>query len=107
MVPASTSIHQGKKFRNLQNNFLLQDAHNIILDFDENTSLFAVYDGHGGAEVASYCSHKLPNYIKDTSAYKTGEMVQALEESFLCFDATITTPEVMTILKELAGKFTL
>lgn len=34
-------------------------------------------------------------------------MVQALEESFLCFDATITTPEVMTILKELAGKFTL
>lgn len=26
----------------------LQDAHNCILDFDEDTSMFAVYDGHGG-----------------------------------------------------------
>lgn len=26
----------------------LQDAHNCILDFDEETSMFAVYDGHGG-----------------------------------------------------------
>ena len=26
----------------------LQDAHNCILEFDEETSMFAVYDGHGG-----------------------------------------------------------
>lgn len=26
----------------------LQDAHNCILDFDEDTAMFAVYDGHGG-----------------------------------------------------------
>jgi len=29
----------------------LQDAHNCCLDFDENVSQFAVYDGHGGHEV--------------------------------------------------------
>lgn len=35
----------------LKNNLFLmclQDAHNCILDFDEDTAMFAVYDGHGG-----------------------------------------------------------
>lgn len=27
---------------------VLQDAHNCILEFDEETAMFAVYDGHGG-----------------------------------------------------------
>ncbi|XP_049866905.1 uncharacterized protein LOC126367438 isoform X2 [Pectinophora gossypiella] len=81
-----------------------EDAHNTILDFDVNTSLFAVYDGHGGAEVATYCSQNLPNYIKNTEAYKSGELIKALEDAFLGFDATIASKEVMDILKELAGE---
>ncbi|KAJ0180603.1 hypothetical protein K1T71_004007 [Dendrolimus kikuchii] len=81
-----------------------EDAHNTILDYDVNTSMFAVYDGHGGAEVATYCSQNLPNYIKDTEAYKNGDLVKALEDAFLGFDATIATKEVMDILKELAGE---
>ncbi|KAL0842185.1 hypothetical protein ABMA28_014348 [Loxostege sticticalis] len=81
-----------------------EDAHNTILDFDVNTSFFAVYDGHGGAEVATYCSQNLPNFIKNTEAYKSGELVKALEDAFLGFDATIATKEVMDILKELAGE---
>ncbi|CAH0720963.1 unnamed protein product, partial [Brenthis ino] len=81
-----------------------EDAHNTILDFDENTAFFAVYDGHGGAEVATYCSQNLPNYIKNTDAYKSGDMVKALTDAFLGFDASIATKEVMDILKELAGE---
>ncbi|XP_028037886.1 probable protein phosphatase 2C 11 [Bombyx mandarina] len=81
-----------------------EDAHNTILDFDVNTSLFAVYDGHGGAEVATYCSQNLPNYIKNTDAYKSGDYTKALEDAFLGFDATIATKEVMDILKVLAGE---
>ncbi|XP_045491017.1 probable protein phosphatase 2C 58 isoform X2 [Colias croceus] len=81
-----------------------EDAHNTILDFDLNTSLFAVYDGHGGAEVATYCSQNLPNYIKNTEAYKNGDLVKALTDAFLGFDATIASKEVMDILKELAGE---
>ncbi|XP_045491019.1 probable protein phosphatase 2C 58 isoform X4 [Colias croceus] len=80
-----------------------EDAHNTILDFDLNTSLFAVYDGHGGAEVATYCSQNLPNYIKNTEAYKNGDLVKALTDAFLGFDATIASKEVMDILKELAA----
>lgn len=75
------------------------------MDFDVNTSLFAVYDGHGGAEVATYCSQNLPNYIKNTDAYKSGDYTKALEDAFLGFDATIATKEVMDILKVLAGEY--
>lgn len=73
------------------------------MDFDANTSLFAVYDGHGGAEVATYCSQNLPKFIQNTDTYKRGELIQALEDAFLNFDATIATKEVMDVLKELAG----
>ncbi|XP_014370238.2 probable protein phosphatase CG10417 isoform X2 [Papilio machaon] len=81
-----------------------EDAHNTILDYDADTSFFAVYDGHGGAEVATYCSQNLPEYIKKTDAYKNGDLVNALTDAFLGFDATIVTKEVMDILKELAGE---
>ncbi|XP_073943864.1 protein phosphatase 1G [Choristoneura fumiferana] len=81
-----------------------EDAHNTVLDFDEKTSLFAVYDGHGGAEVATYCSNNLPDYIKNTDAYKNGDLAKALEDAFLGFDAKIATYEVMAVLKELAGQ---
>lgn len=80
-----------------------QDAHNCLLDFDVNTSLFAVYDGHGGHEVAVYCSQKLPQYIKDTEAYKNKDFEKALIDAFLGFDSTIATPEVVEELKQMVG----
>ncbi|XP_065174095.1 LOW QUALITY PROTEIN: probable protein phosphatase CG10417 [Atheta coriaria] len=79
-----------------------EDAHNCILDYDKNTSFFAVYDGHGGHEVALYCSEKLPNYLKSLELYKNGDVAKALEETFLGFDATIATPDVIKVLKEMA-----
>ncbi|KOC59415.1 putative protein phosphatase [Habropoda laboriosa] len=83
-----------------------EDAHNCCIDFDENISLFAVYDGHGGHEVATYCARNLPDFIKQTDAYKKGDVRQALIDAFLGFDATLEKPEVVSILKELAGTST-
>lgn len=80
----------------------LQDAHNCCIKFDRNVSLFAVYDGHGGSEVATYCARNLPDFIKETEAYKKDDIRQALIDAFLGFDATLTKPEVVAILKELA-----
>ncbi|KAL1494323.1 hypothetical protein ABEB36_009938 [Hypothenemus hampei] len=82
-----------------------EDAHNSILDYDENTSFFAVYDGHGGHEVAEYCSQNLPKFIKNTEAYKRGDIEQALIDGFLGFDSTIVTPKVKKILKRIAKTF--
>lgn len=83
-----------------------EDAHNCCIDFDDNVSLFAVYDGHGGHEVATYCASNLPEFIKQTEAYKKGEIRQALIDAFLGFDATLEKPEVVSILKKLAGTST-
>lgn len=65
-----------------------------------------MYDGHGGHEVATYCARNLPDFIKQTDAYKKGDVRQALLDAFLGFDATLEKPEVVSILKELAGTST-
>ncbi|XP_037947246.1 probable protein phosphatase CG10417 [Teleopsis dalmanni] len=81
-----------------------EDAHNAILTFDKNTSLFAVYDGHGGAEVSTYCADKLPQFLKDIQTYKDGQFEQALKDTFLGFDKTLLESDVIDILKVLAGE---
>ena len=53
---------------------LFQDAHNAILKYDNDSSLFAVYDGHGGHEVAKYCAQKLPDFIKNNEDYQKGNI---------------------------------
>ena len=84
---------------------VLQDAHNCLPEFDPetHTSLFAVYDGHGGAEVAQYTATHLPAYIRDLEAYKDQRLAQALEEAFLGFDNILTQDKVIAELRELAG----
>ncbi|XP_037923415.1 probable protein phosphatase CG10417 [Hermetia illucens] len=81
-----------------------EDAHNCFLDFDVNTSLFSVYDGHGGAEVATYCAERLPAFLKELPAYKSGDFEQALKDAFLGFDRTLLEEEVIEELKRLAEK---
>lgn len=82
-----------------------EDAHNCISDFDveTNTSLFAVYDGHGGAEVAQYSAAHLPDFIKNLPEYKEGKLAEALQEGFLGFDNVLTQDSVIQELKALAG----
>lgn len=81
--------------------YFLQDAHNCILDFDDDASFFAVYDGHGGSEVAVYTSQELPHFLKSTVNYKDGFYKEALIDAFLGFDDTIPSPEVLDKLKDI------
>ncbi|KAF6778064.1 hypothetical protein AHF37_02243 [Paragonimus kellicotti] len=75
--------------------FRFQDAHNCEPEFDRSryASLFAVYDGHGGAEVARYCATYLPEFLQKLPAYDKGDPAEALKQLFLDFDASLTTPE--------------
>lgn len=81
-----------------------EDAHNCILNFDDKTSFFAVYDGHGGAEVAQYCSLHLPKFLKHLASYKNKDFEQALKDAFLGFDATLLDEKVIEELKRLSDK---
>lgn len=80
-----------------------EDAHNTILNYDQDTSFFAVYDGHGGAEVAKYCAMKLPDFVKTLTCYRQGQLESALREGFLQFDASLVSPTSLSELKALAG----
>lgn len=81
-----------------------EDAHNSILNFDNGISLFAVYDGHGGSEVAKYCSFNLPDYIKRKEEYIAKNYKDALVKSFLAFDAKLKEPKIRKELKVIANQ---
>lgn len=38
----------------------MEDAHIVMPDIVEGVSLFAIFDGHGGKEVAQFCSQHMP-----------------------------------------------
>ncbi|XP_052006430.1 protein phosphatase 1G-like [Xyrauchen texanus] len=82
----------------------MEDAHNCIPELDDETAMFAVYDGHGGEEVALYCSKYLPDIIKEQKTYKDGKLQKALEDAFLALDSRITTEEVIKELVQIAGR---
>lgn len=63
-----------------------EDAHSCLTNFDDGASLFAVFDGHGGAEVAECAAEMLPDFIKKQEAYKNGDYGKALELAFIEFD---------------------
>ena len=82
----------------------MQDAHNAILSYDDYSSLFAVYDGHGGHEVAIYTAKKLPNFIKSRKDYRMGKIEEGLADAFVEFDKTLTDREIVKELRVIAGK---
>lgn len=63
-------------------------------------SLFAVYDGHGGAEVAQYAAENLPALVKN-DLYKEGSYVDALIKAYLEFDDSLITQPVLEKLYNL------
>jgi serine/threonine protein phosphatase PrpC len=47
----------------------MEDAHINEPNFDLNSSLFAIFDGHGGSEVALYAQETFPKLLKDNKYY--------------------------------------
>ncbi|KAM3932674.1 protein phosphatase 1G isoform 2-T2 [Leptodactylus fuscus] len=82
----------------------MEDAHNCIPELDTETAMFSVYDGHGGEEVALYCSKYLPDIIKEQKAYKEGKLQKALEDAFLAIDEKLTQESVIKELSQMAGR---
>lgn len=72
------------------------------MGYDNKTAFFAVYDGHGGSEVAIYCSQKLPNLLKELDEYKNNNIEEALKMAFLKIDSILLNEDVIEELKSLA-----
>lgn len=79
----------------------MEDAHITELDFDIDTSLFAVFDGHGGEEVAKFCAKKFGSHLKKNQKYQMGKYEDALIDTFLLMDKLISCPEGQAELRQL------
>lgn len=78
----------------------MEDAHVTSLDVIEGeVSIFGVFDGHGGCEVARYVENHLVDELKKNENFKKANYRQALTDVFLGIDRMLLTE---TGKKELA-----
>ncbi len=65
----------------------MEDAHLISINFDKKgSSLFGVFDGHGGPLISKFVASNLEKVLINLNDYKKGNYEQALIKSFLLFD---------------------
>ena len=50
---------------------------------DPNCGLFAVFDGHGGKQVADHCKERIPEEMKREIAKTPGDLCHCIEQVFL------------------------
>ena len=70
-----------------------EDAHIHCLDLGDGNSLFAVFDGHGGEQVAMFCEKYMPEYLIKNEEYKCGKYKEALEQTFVELDYLLISDE--------------
>lgn len=66
----------------------MEDCHTQLLSTkeDKDAAFFAVFDGHGGANVAKYCGEHLHKRVLSMEKYKQNDYVNALQSAFLACD---------------------
>ena len=65
----------------------MEDAHVTALDVVEGeVSVFGVFDGHGGCEVAHFVENHLVELLKQSEHFKKGNYRMALSDTFVLLD---------------------
>jgi serine/threonine protein phosphatase PrpC len=83
----------------------MEDAHVTHLDVIEGeVSVFGVFDGHGGCEVAHYVEHHLVDELKKNESFKKGNYRQALIDVFLGLDKMLLTDQGKKELATISKK---
>ena len=64
----------------------MEDAHIADMDIGDGNSLFAVFDGHGGPEVAKFVKNHFTKNLINSAAYRRKDYKLALENTFMKMD---------------------
>ena len=72
----------------------MEDAAIVLPNFEKNTSLFGILDGHGGSIISEFVSVNFKNVLIKLDSYKTGNFEQALAETFLIMDEILKNKKV-------------
>ena len=71
----------------------MEDTSLSVVSLPQGESLFAIFDGHGGHEVARFCKEELEKTLTENASYKTKDYEKALKESFITLDDKLRTLE--------------
>ncbi|OWA52398.1 putative protein phosphatase 2C T23F11.1 [Hypsibius exemplaris] len=84
----------------------MEDAHVNLLavNGDEEVSFFAVYDGHGGAEVAEYAKEHAHRRIFHHPKYKEGQFADAIQQAVMQLDQEMFVQENAMLANDSTGK---
>lgn len=83
----------------------MEDAHVTALDVVEGeVSVFGVFDGHGGCEVAHFVENHLVDELKKNEHFKKGNYRQALSDVFLQIDKMLLTEPGKKELTKISQK---
>ena len=78
----------------------MEDSHIAELDLGDGNSLFGVFDGHGGPEVAKFVQNHFTKNLVSCQAYRRKDFKSALEQTFLKMDRLLLTEKGKTELKQ-------
>ena len=78
----------------------MEDSHIAETDIGDGNSLFGVFDGHGGPEVAKFVKAHFTKSLVGHPSYKRKEYKQALEQTFLKMDRLLLTEKGKSELRQ-------
>ncbi|EFN51431.1 hypothetical protein CHLNCDRAFT_59807 [Chlorella variabilis] len=78
----------------------MEDAH-IAEHLRDDCHIFGVFDGHGGPEVARFCSRRMPTELLRQPAFQDGRYEESLKQVFHRMDEMMRSREGFTELEAL------
>lgn len=78
----------------------MEDAHIAEVNIEEGVSIYGVFDGHGGPEVAKFCAKYFIPKLRENENFKNKNYELALKENYLKMDEILMTPNGAELLKE-------
>ena len=73
-----------------------------MFDLGKELSIFGVFDGHGGNQVAEWVRDNFVKELVKLKSYKDGDYKEALRETFILMDELMKTPMVKKELQKCA-----
>jgi len=91
----------------------MEDAHALVSKLQNSASddtrppksFFAVYDGHGGYEVARYAARHLHKILEESEKFRSGDIAGALVDAYIATDQLMLTEEGLQELKAIHAEF--
>ena len=63
------------------------------MNLSNGTSIFGVFDGHGGREIALFCKREYVSTLQSLQSFKDGDYEKALHEVSIKLDEQLHTLE--------------